>query len=788
MTKTPDDDGRERPGKRRVRLHELPSADAHDPVIVDAAAPRRGLHWSARWSAGLLVAFILVVALVMGLIEAGTADRFLTERARAGLQQALGEGIEPTLAGARIRISDNGEVKLEARDVRLSDSDTQQTLASAKTVTIRLEPLPLIRGRIAVSSLNIKGVLLDPSAFGSGQPVELGNLRVDDVGKIVNAAFKGADRFLGVLRKGHAGEIRISDTQIIGADRGGVPVVVKSLTLRQGRQGDLQLAGTIDEGNETAGIHATARTGADGGKVEAIDAKLSHFDTTPFLVQRDAEGQPALGVSTFVDFALTAMRGTGKQKPKLEAKLDLGPGRFYADGTPARIEHSKIRLAYRFDRGSIEILPSVLHVGASVFPFDGGVIDLSKLADRSGKGFAFDLVSNSARSEPVDSDEPALPFNGKIFAKYLKEKQEFVVEQMAISTPLGSLAGSLRLQQAQKSPEISFVARINSMKTAAVKQLWPYWLAVHAREWVLNNLYGGAVSNGSIKLFIPADKIAENAGDMKFDPGELQIDFDYAKARLNVAGDIPPLRDAVGHLKLRGSRLDIDLRDATAYFPTGRKVDVSQGVFAIPDTEAHPLMADLDIKVSGKSDAVAELVSYSPIDALDRIDFTPSDFTSGNVVSHVTATFGLLQEQDPPPPVWNVDAKLDKVDLKPKVDGHDFHKLSGTLVVDPGKAALDTDAQVDGFPMHVKLTEPFGKDSTVKAGEGDHRHSRQRRPQGSAARRERSAGRSRGREDDAHRAWSTGRYGRPDGGAGDDTGHRLVQGRRRQGEFHFYNR
>ena len=233
------------------------------------------------------------------------------------------------------------------------------------------------------------------------------------------------------------------------------------------------------------------------------------------------------------------------------------------------------------------------------------------------------------------------------------------------------------------------------MQTAAVKQLWPYWLAVHAREWVLNNLYGGSITDGSIKLFIPRNRIAENSGDMQFGPGQLQIDFDYAQARLNVAGDIPPLRDAAGHLKLRGSRLDISLNDATAYFPSGRKVSVSDGIFSIPDTESHPLMADLDIKVSGKADAVAELVSYRPIDALERTDFKPSDFTAGDVVSHVKATFGLLQEQNPPPPVWSVEAKLEKVDLKPKVDGHDFRNLSGTLDVDPDKALLDTDADVD---------------------------------------------------------------------------------------------
>jgi hypothetical protein len=320
-------------------------------------------------------------------------------------------------------------------------------------------------------------------------------------------------------------------------------------------------------------------------------------------------------------------------------------------------------------------------------------------------------VTNCAVSEPLDANEPKLPFSGKIFAVYLKKQKTLKVDQMAISTPVGSLAGSLQVTGGGKSPEISFVGRIDHMQTRAVKQLWPYWISVHAREWMLNNLYGGTISDGSIKVFVPKDKIADD-DSFELGPTQLQIDFDYQGARLNIAGDIPPLRDAKGHLKLRGARLDVSLDDGTAYFPTGRKVSVSSGVFSIPETEAHPLMGELDITVAGAADAVAELVSYDPINALQRTDFKADDF-SGDVTAHLDATFGLLQEQHPPKPVWKVEAKLDQVDLAPKVEGHHLQDLKGTLVVDPLKAVLDTDAEVDGFPMHLALTEPLDKDNGV---------------------------------------------------------------------------
>ena len=72
---------------------------------------------------------------------------------------------------------------------------------------------------------------------------------------------------------------------------------------------------------------------------------------------------------------------------------------------------------------------------------------------------------------------------------------------------------------------------------------------------------------------------------------------------MNVAGDIPPLRDTKGHMRLRGSNVSLSIESATAFFPTGRSVDVTDASFSIPAADKQPLMADLVMSVSGKADA-----------------------------------------------------------------------------------------------------------------------------------------------------------------------------------------
>jgi hypothetical protein len=114
--------------------------------------------------------------------------------------------------------------------------------------------------------------------------------------------------------------------------------------------------------------------------------------------------------------------------------------------------------------------------------------------------------------------------------------------------------------------------------------------------------------------------------------------------------------------------------------------------------------------VQGKADAVAELITYHPINALDRIGLQPSEL-SGEIESTVTARFGLIREQSPPPPDWTVNLDMTGVDIAKPVEGRMLSKMDGTLSVTPEKATLKADAQVDGAQMSLDIVQPVGEAS-----------------------------------------------------------------------------
>jgi hypothetical protein len=375
-------------------------------------------------------------------------------------------------------------------------------------------------------------------------------------------------------------------------------------------------------------------------------------------------------------------------------------------GVVSDLAGGAIELGYVDERRSLEILPSHLDVGASTMPFSGGIIDLSNLDGVSGRGFGIDLLVENAQAAPTDSSERPLDYQAKIFGRFFKHRQQLSIDEFMVNTHLGSLFASAEIGFKGRSPEISFAATIDRMETAAVKQLWPHWIAKRPREWALRNVVGGAVSDGAIRVFIPRDRLVERERNLGLTEDQLQVSFDLDGSRVNIAGDIPPVRDTVGRLSLRGQRLDVAVDAATAYFPSGRSVSVTGGTFAIPHTESRPLMAEVDLGLAGAADAVAELISYRPIAVLDRLGY-PAEAFSGDITGRLRASFGLIRAQEPPPPVWSAQMQLADVALAEPFRGREVEGLTGTLAVDNDKAVLDAAALIDGAPLDLEILQPI---------------------------------------------------------------------------------
>lgn len=688
-------------------LHDLPSAQCDDPIIVNAhRGGRRGGWVKAHMKAvAFLVILILVLfgALVLAL-DRGLVDGMIEDRARVALSGALGDAYTSEIGGAGVRMTSSGQVALIARDVQVKPTDGAGGEYAVNRLRLLLDPLALMRGAIKVNSIEVDGAHL---IAGSGPGIgfsDLSHFRVDSLDQRIEQAFEAVDRVGSVLANRGTETIVLENIRL-GDDLRGVTVKRAELAGREEDEFDIEATLSFKEREFAVAVHATKGDRDDLSRLEATITGLPVDYTSDGLERR------ATGLETLVDIAMTATRATPEGVPELQLTIDGEPGSMMMGGVSSELRELKTTMSYQAEQKKIEIMPSLLQIGDTKLPFNGGLIDIDNVPERTDinrdyPGMAFDLVIADGLAAPGDSADVPVKFDARAFGRIMPDRNRIVADQLALVTGRYSMAASLSLQFAEGiSPAITLYAETERLPTTAVKQLWPYWMGKRARQWVLENLYGGTVSKGRIQLFAPAGHFPPGEEAPPFKASEFQIDFDIERARMNVAGDIPPLRDANGHLSLRGTRVEVAVSSAGGYMPTGRVVKVSDATLTIPDTEEKPLMADLSLSVSGEADAVAELITYHPIDVLDRIGFKPEEL-SGEISSQVKARFGLVREQDPPPTEWDVNMDLAGVDIDKKVEGRTFSNIDGKLNVTPTRAHLTADATVDGIPLTLDLTEP----------------------------------------------------------------------------------
>ncbi|OBZ92430.1 membrane protein [Pararhizobium polonicum] len=695
-----------------VVLHSLPSAQTHDPCIVHAPQRRSMTHIVVMTTIVMAAIFFLLGAALLTVIEGGFLDESLNARAQTALNGAIGEDYHAEVGSTVLRVTSSGALALKAQDVTLVENISNKRLVTTNSVFIELDPLALITGRIAVSRLEAEGATLDSSLLPQGKPIDLTAIRVADVAGGLEVVFKQIDSIAQLIGRSNTETVRLADLQLsfVGPRLRVVPVIVESVDFKSGANGSMQIDGIFSVDGQSSELHLRADRQND--RVMSLNGAADSLPLSAFLYRDETGTEPAFGIRSSADLNITATRGAEGTVPTLRLNGRSAEGVFDAGGFSSELKPSELNVTYDFARERIEILPSMVRVGRSSFPFTGAIADLDPAAAAGKKGFSLDLLLQSASSSPVDVTEAPLIFDAKAQGRFLSETHQLVFDELTVSSGLGTAAGSLSMTFGDTSPQISFALLTSKIQSAAVKQLWPWWVGKTARRWVINNIFGGTVTDGKIEIFLPMGRITRTVGPIDLNAEELSVQFNIADARVNLAGDIPPLRDAAGAFKLKGEYLDVEIAHGTAYFPSGRSATLNGGNFVIPNTYEKPLIAEMKLDVGGQADAIAELVSYRPIAALQRTPFKPEDF-SGEMTAQVGARFGLVTAQNPPPPQWQAQMLLNGVTVNKPISGRAISDIKGTLRVDPQQAVLDAKADIDGGIMDISLVEPVGANSTV---------------------------------------------------------------------------
>lgn len=685
---------------------------------------RRRLKTRHRLLLVFLWPFLLVFLFAAGgyfAIESGYLDKPLRTVALRVLDEAVGDGFDLSMKKTVLRFNASAHLVLEARGVSLAEKGKSDAFIAAEKTRIELNFSSALSGKPSVDDITVSGVSVDYSKLKSGNaPVAL---RVDALPTLFQYVFDGVSRLSDAAKAANADRFTLTGLEVVlpAMQKRTAQLRVEDIEFVQSDDGSIKLAGQVDVAGRLAELSGDATTGDEG--VEAINLSVNGFNVSPFLSKWTRSGEPHLGLYGVADLAVRLRKATAIDPlPEMSFSVTLPDTAFYGDGLPAQIRKGQLNGHYDFTADKLEIDKSVLEFPGAYLPFSGGFIDADRLNKDGISHIAAELLIEQASSRTRSMQETPITFSAKFLGDLDLGARRISSNNVVVRTADGVLGGSVAVDFGKPldprfdgdSPEISLALYSDRVSTSTFKQLWPFWLAYPVRVWAGQNLFGGTVSDLSLALYLPRGRLPIYPDPVRFDENELKIDFAMERGRINIAGDIPPLRDTKGKLHYAGDKLDVEIESGAAYFPSGRVVDLKGGSLKIPDVYDPQLITDVDMRIAGPADAAAELATYRPIQVLDRVGFAPEDF-SGYVNATVSAHFPLkVSEETKGEAEWKAQLALDNVAISKPIGGKAISAISGELSVDPNSAVLDADLSVGGVALQISMVEPLIKDAGVK--------------------------------------------------------------------------
>ena len=466
-----------------VALHDLPSAQAEDPIIVHCPPPRSMARAFLKVFAALFVLAFLSIGGIILSVETGSIDNALSSQAQQALERALGPHYSARIGSSAIRFSTGLRLALVAEDVDIVEKESGQHLSRARAIGMALDPLALLAGRVSVESLEADGMELDTALLPKGNGFDLASVKLDAVPLQLQEAFGQLDKLAQAFLSSGTEEIDISSVSVhlppgeLGKPR---TIEVRELSLTPDQQGGYSLDGETLFNGEIASV--SLKTSGAGGVIDGFQARIDGFDIGPFLEKYDPDGNLHEGLNVKTGINIVARRAKEGQEPRLDISLGLGNGTLRIGGEAQPFTAGTVNARYDFAKSTLVIDNSRVELGRTIIPVAGVISDTEE-------GFGLSLRIDDAVASSEASGEAPVPFSLKADGHFTAATKQLDVSSLYVTSPLGDMAGSLKMRFGEGSPEISFGGQIPKMEATAVKQLWPFWMAHKPRDWVVSNLW-----------------------------------------------------------------------------------------------------------------------------------------------------------------------------------------------------------------------------------------------------------------------------------------------------------
>jgi hypothetical protein len=311
----------------------------------------------------------------------------------------------------------------------------------------------------------------------------------------------------------------------------------------------------------------------------------------------------------------------------------------------------------------------------------------------------------------IDADQPPLIFNRiAVDIRFDTGGRRVLLTQADISNGEIGLAGTASIDYSAE-PRLTLGFAGTPMSASALKRMWPTLIVPEVREWVIDRIESGSLQRIEVGVNSPMRNLSRRGPPIPDDG--LAVNIVASGVTLHPVDEMPAVRGADLKAHVTGRTATVTISQATSDTPAGRKLNISDFVFEVPDLAPKPAPARVKFRIDGPVPAAAEILASDRLSEFSGTLIDPNS-SKGTVSALVTLGLPIKRALTKADTTYTITADLGGFSADRLVMNQKLEANTLKVVANNGGYQVKGDVKINGQAAALEYRKPNEGDADIK--------------------------------------------------------------------------
>ncbi|ABD88395.1 DUF3971 domain-containing protein [Rhodopseudomonas palustris] len=312
---------------------------------------------------------------------------------------------------------------------------------------------------------------------------------------------------------------------------------------------------------------------------------------------------------------------------------------------------------------------------------------------------------------PGSEGEAPLIFNRiAIGLRFDTDNRRIILTQADISNGEIGVAGTGSIDYSGE-PRLKLGFAGTPMSLSALKRMWPILIVPELREWVIERIDKGSIQRIDIGVNSPVKNLSRRGPPIPDDG--LAVNIVATGAMIHPVDDMPSIRDGDLKARVTGRTATVTIGQSVADTPQGRRLNLSDIVFEVPDLAPKPAPARVRFRLDGPVAAVAEILSSDRLSEFSAVPIDPNS-SKGTVSAQVALGMPIKRELTKVDTSYNITADLNGFSADKLVMNQKLEAATLKVIANNQGYQVKGDVKINGQAAALDYRKPNDGDAEIK--------------------------------------------------------------------------